>query len=228
MYTAKFRKTPPPQAFFRLFDEEDAELGPCAAGPPGGVPPPVLDHVVELLEKIVSASLVELVQVIAVRKISLDRIPQGSAGRRTQMAEQLVEVPTEPWSRREIRGFLPGQGTTASGEELIVDTPVPQCRREVAEVVKVLPEQSPAAADLEQVVDIPACRCLQGFRPCQGSPGSSSRRLHDDADEGIQVVFRTLPQFSKSAAPGVEPIHAASSCRAYGSRGGRVSDGVGV
>ena len=26
-YTAKFRKTPPPQAFFRLHDEEDAEKG---------------------------------------------------------------------------------------------------------------------------------------------------------------------------------------------------------
>ena len=35
-------------------------------------------------------------QVIAVPKIFLDRIPQRSASRRTQKAEQLVEVPTEP------------------------------------------------------------------------------------------------------------------------------------
>ena len=33
-------------------------------------------------------------QVIAVPKISLDRIPQRSAVRHTQKAEQLVEVPT--------------------------------------------------------------------------------------------------------------------------------------
>ena len=34
-------------------------------------------------------------QVTAVPKISLDRIPQRSALRRTQKAEQLVEVPTD-------------------------------------------------------------------------------------------------------------------------------------
>ena len=49
-----------------------------------------------LLQKIVTASLVEPAQVVAVPKISLDLIPQRSAVRRTQMAEQLVEVPTEP------------------------------------------------------------------------------------------------------------------------------------
>ena len=32
-------------------------------------------------------------------------------------------------SRREIRGILSGQGSTASGAALIVDTPVPQVRR---------------------------------------------------------------------------------------------------
>ena len=50
----------------------------------------------ELLQKIVTASLVELVQVIAVPKISLDRTPQRSAVRRPQKAEQLMDVPTEP------------------------------------------------------------------------------------------------------------------------------------
>ena len=29
-YTTKFRKTPPPQAFFQLYDEEDAERGGAA------------------------------------------------------------------------------------------------------------------------------------------------------------------------------------------------------
>ena len=55
-----------------------------------------------------------------------------------------------------------------------------------------LPGQSPTAADVEQIVDIPARRGVQGFLSGQGSTASSSRRLHDDADEGIQVVFRTF------------------------------------
>ena len=54
--------------------------------------PQVGDQVVELLQKIVTASLMEFVQVIAVPKLSLDRSPQRSAVRRTQKA---VEVPTE-------------------------------------------------------------------------------------------------------------------------------------
>ena len=81
--------------------------------------PQMGDQVLELLQKIVKASLVEPVQVIAVPKVSLDRSPQRSAVRRTQMSEQLVEVPTEPgyalavlaskfYSRRELRGFLSG------------------------------------------------------------------------------------------------------------------------
>ena len=56
--------------------------------------PQMGDQVLELLQKIVTASLVELVQVIAVPKISSDRSPQRFVVRRTQMAEQLVEVPT--------------------------------------------------------------------------------------------------------------------------------------
>ena len=50
-------------------------------------------QVVEFMQKIDAPSLDE--QVIAVPKISLDRIPQRSALRRTQKAEQLVEVPTD-------------------------------------------------------------------------------------------------------------------------------------
>ena len=76
-----------------------------------------------------------LCRFIAVPKISLDRSPQRSALRRTQ----LVEVPTEPgyalavlaskfYSRRDFRGFLSGQGSTASGSGLTVqnvEIPVP-------------------------------------------------------------------------------------------------------
>ena len=58
--------------------------------------PQLGDQVLELLQKIVTASLVEPVQVLAVPKISLGCTPQRSAVRRTQMAEQLMDVPTEP------------------------------------------------------------------------------------------------------------------------------------
>ena len=50
------------------------------------------NQVVEFVQKIDAPSLVE--QVIAVPKISLDRIPQRPANRRPQKAQQLVEVPT--------------------------------------------------------------------------------------------------------------------------------------
>ena len=76
--------------------------------------PQLGDRVVDLLREIGAPALVE--QVIAVPKISLDRVPQRSAVRCTQMVEQLVEVPTELGyalavlasifhSRREVRVF---------------------------------------------------------------------------------------------------------------------------
>ena len=96
-YTAKFRMTPPPQAFFQLYDEEDAERGARPGSvfdpvPQGRVVRHVVEHrietcpfvqildapvlqmgnqVLELLRKIVS-SLVEPVQVIEVPKIFPD------------------------------------------------------------------------------------------------------------------------------------------------------------
>ena len=91
-------------------------------------------------------------QVIEVPKILPDDVPMRTAVRDTKLGEQLVEVPTElgyalaviaskVFSRREIRGFLSGQGSTAFGSERheqIVDYPVPQGRAEgVAEVFKI-------------------------------------------------------------------------------------------
>ena len=70
------------------------------------------NQVVEVLQKKETPSLVE--QGIAVPKISLDRIPQRSAVRRPQKAEQLVEVPT-------IVSFSSLQRTV----EQITDIPVP-------------------------------------------------------------------------------------------------------
>ena len=109
----------------------------------------------------------------------------------------LAVVASRFFSRRELRGILSGQGSTAPGSEQIVDVPVPQGRREVAEGVQgSLPVQNSAAV-VEQSVDIPARGGLQGFRPGQGSTASSSSRLLHD--ERIQRFFRTFPRPKKSA-----------------------------
>ena len=75
--------------------------------------PQLGDRVVELLQKIDAPALVE--QVIAVPKISLDRVPQRSMCRRSRRAEQLVEVPT-------IVSYSSLQQRTA---KQTVDIPVP-------------------------------------------------------------------------------------------------------
>ena len=92
-------------------------------------------------------------QVIAVPKISLDRIPQRCPRRRPRRAEQLVEVPTiisysslqkrnaeqiidipVPHDRSGrgggggLQGFSRGQGTTAFRGAEFSDIPVPQSR----------------------------------------------------------------------------------------------------
>ena len=108
------------------------------------------DRVVDLLREIDAPALVELV--IAVPKISLDRVPQRSLCRRSRRAEQLVEVPTTvshsslqqrtakpttdipvPHGRvdrggaRGLQGSRPGQNSTALVEQN-VDIPVPHGR----------------------------------------------------------------------------------------------------
>ena len=81
------------------------------------VPVPQLgDQVVEFLQKIDAPALIE--QVIAVPKISLDRIPQRSACRPPRRAEQLVEVPA-------IVSYSSSQQQTAVQ---IIDIPAPQGR----------------------------------------------------------------------------------------------------
>ena len=214
-YTAKFRKTLPPQAFFQLYDEEDAERGvrPAAVLEPRPQGPvhrhtalnivdvlpyvqildvPVLQmggELVEFMQNLDTSILDE--QVIAVPKIFLDRIPQRSASRRMQKAEQLVEVPTEPmyalavvaskvFSRRELRGILSGQGSTASESELseqIVDNPVPQGRRGRdggLQGSRSHARQNSTAADVEQIVDIPARGGLPDFPSSPPRPGFHS------------------------------------------------------
>ena len=80
------------------------------------VPVPQLgNQVVEFMQTLDTATPV---QVMAVPKLSQDRIPQRSAVRRLQKAEQLVEVPT-------VLSFSSLQQQTA---EQIIDIPVPHRR----------------------------------------------------------------------------------------------------
>ena len=123
-----------------------------------------------------------------------------------------MEVPTEPVyalvvvaskviSRRELRGILSGQGSTASGSELyeqIIDNSVPQGRRGGGGGLQgSRARQNSTAADVEQIVDIPARRGLPDFLPGQGSTASSSSRLLDDADKGNSMSFPHFSPFKK-------------------------------
>ena len=171
--------------------------------------------------------------VIEVPKILPDRVPQRIVERRPpQMAEKLVEVPTEPvyvlmvlaskvYSRRELSRLLSGQGSTASGSrflEGVVDNPVPPrswrwwCTWRSSRF-------SRKTSGVEQIVDVPARRGLPDFLPGQSSTASSSSRLRDDADEGFQGGFSHFSRSKKckvgsalgvGTAPRVELIHAAS------------------
>ena len=112
------QKPPPPQAFFQLFDEEDADKGmrPASLAEPRGPPervqlhiadvvpvvqildipvPQKVERLADFLVLLDTQTLVE--QVIAVPKISNDCIQPRLVDCdlcRPQMAEQSVEVPT--------------------------------------------------------------------------------------------------------------------------------------
>ena len=174
------------------------------------------DQVVEVL-RMLDVPVIE--QVIAVPKIFLDRVPQRSALRRAQKAEQLVEVPTDPgYSLAVIAVQAIGLSAAMALAEQIVDNPVPQIRRggggglqgfragqgspaaDMEQIVEFpvplgrpqgsLPGRG-STANLGQIVDFPARGGLHGFFPGQGS-SSSSRFL-----QGFQRFFRTFPQPQK-------------------------------
>ena len=146
--------------------------------------------------------------VIDVPKILPQVIPLRRRRRRTQLAEQLVHVPT-------VVSYSSLQQLTA---EQIVDIPVPgggggrgslqgsrvrprpnraaYCGAD-SRAEDRFPRQNPAA-DVGQFPDIPARRGLSDFLPGQGSSASSSG-LHDGADDGIQGFFRTFPRHKKKS-----------------------------
>ena len=143
-YTAKFRAIPPPSRSSSSWRFCLGELrGPqekvqhCIVEQLADVVPmvqildnPVVlvgDRVMEVLRKL---DVPSVEQVIAVPEISFNWVPQRSAARRPQTAEQLVEVPTE-------RGYVfaiiatKALGWRRAGAlaEQLVATPVPQGRR---------------------------------------------------------------------------------------------------
>ena len=166
-YTAAFRTTvlPPEPELFDLFEEPSGErpnllLEP--QGPQERVQRNTVVHIVDvspfvqILDVLVPDQMVEFMkihdtqspveQVIAVPKLSSNRIPQRFVDRRRpQRAEQLVEVPTEPahvkqfvdisvlcGGERRLQGFLPEQNSAASSVEQIIDTPVSTWRSSIS------------------------------------------------------------------------------------------------
>ena len=164
-------------------------------------------------------------QVIEVPKILLDDVPMRTAVRDTQLAEQLVEVPTiVSWSLLQL---IAKQN---------VDMPVPGRGGGISSLQGFLPRQSSTGLDgsleriseriVEQNVDFPVGGGPQeDFLPGQSSSASSSSPagVHGSADgpgEGF-FFFALFPKFKKcevgfaltvGTAPRVEPIHPGSSC----------------
>ena len=159
---------------------------------------PVPQMVDTVLEFFRALDLPVVEQVIAVPKISTDRVSQRLVERRLpQMVEQLVDVPTVLTPTRIAlqiaeqlvnipvpqvsvpggghQGSLSGQGSVG---EQIVDIPVPRGRGK-RRVQGFLPEQSTTAQPVEQTFDIPASRGrgrrggLQGLPQGQGSTASA-------------------------------------------------------
>ena len=130
-------------------------------------------------------------QVIAVPKISWDRVPQRSALRRPQKAEQLVEVPTEPgYSLAVIAVRAMGRRAALALAEQIVNNPAPQGRRRGGGGLQGLRAgQGSTAADVEQIIDIPV---PQGRRRSNGSPQGSlpGRGSTADVEQIVEIPAR--------------------------------------
>ena len=138
-------------------------------------------------------------QVIEVPKILLDDVPMRTAVRDTQLAEQLVEVPTiVSFSWLQLR------------MEQNVDIPVPGRGGGISGLHGFLPGQSSTVLPsleriseriVEQNVEFPVGGGLQDFLPGQSSSASSSSPagVCGSADGPVEGGFRTFPQIKKSA-----------------------------
>ena len=131
-------------------------------------------------------------QVIEVPKILLLDVPMRAALRVTQLVEQMVEVPT----------ILSYSSFLQRTVEQHVDIPVPVGGGLLAGLQGFLPRQSSTASTVVQIVDIPG-GSLQGSRPGQGSPASSSFQSPAGSDdEPREGFFRTFPRPKKKCEIG--------------------------
>ena len=173
-------------------------------------------------------------QVLAVPKILPHDVPPQRVCRDTQLAEQLVEVPTilTPSFLRMLQNVdtpVPHGGRGASGGlqgflpghvEQTVDIPAP-CSG-VRRLQGFIPEQSSTATssslleriserNVEQIVDSRGFGGgLQDFRPGLSSSSSSHdpARVSEALDEPGEGFFRTFPQIKKSVT---QPPHSGSA-----------------
>ena len=127
--------------------------------------------------------------------ISFDRVPQRSAFRRPQKAEQLVEVPTEPrYSLAVIAAQALGRRVAAALAVQIVDNPVSQGRRGRGGGLQGLRAgQGSTAGDVEQIFDIPVPQgrrrrneIPQGSLPGQNSSANVEQIIDIPARGGLQ------------------------------------------
>ena len=126
-------------------------------------------------------------QVIEVPKILLEDVPMRTTVRDTQLAEQLVEVPTiVSWSLLQLI------------MEQNVDIPVPGRGERISVFKGFLPGQSSTTLHVSQertseriVEQIVSGGGVQDFRPGHSSSSSSHvpARVHEDADELGEAVF---------------------------------------
>ena len=239
-YTAKFRTTPPPQpVLFSLYDEEPSGRRPASLAEPPRPQERVPRHTVEQMAdvapmvQILDAPVPQTVDklhdvlqffdrlsavpepVIEVPKIYTDDVPMSAVFRATQLAEQLVEVPTiisfsvvallhalleqrivgqnvdipavgGSGTGGGLSGFLPTQNYSMTAEQ-IVDNPVP--RPGGAGDLQGFPRGPGPTAFSEQVLEFPdPGGGRQDFQPVQGSAASSS----DSPGQAGQWVFLAL------------------------------------
>ena len=120
------------------------------------------------------------------------------AERDTQLAEQLVEVPTiasYSWLQLRLTFQFPGRGGGISGLHGSLpgqsSTALPSLERISERIV-------------EQNVEFPVGGGLQDFLPGQSSSATSSSPagVRGSADRPVEGVFRTFPQIKKSATVG--------------------------
>ena len=208
------QKPPPPQPELFSLEEEPGGGLPAPLSEVAGRQEVLVRHVVEQMADVcpvvqtLDAPVPQMVdtvleffrsldlpvdeQVIAVPKISTDRVSQRLVERRLpQIVEQLVEVPA----------VLTPTRIALRIAEQIVDTPVP-CGRDRRRVQGFLPVQSSTAISssgkrisertVEQIVDIPS-----GVGLGQGSSSSAC-----PAEEDFTGFFRTFPHGKKCGVPG--------------------------